>query len=52
VLWVKEIKMVDVIQGIITGFATGLGAGAANYFIIKRLEKIENRIQEKINNKK
>ena len=41
--------MVDLLQGILTGFATGLGAGAANYFIIKRLEKIEKRIQEKIN---
>ena len=44
--------MVDVIQGILNGFATGLGAGAANYFIIKRLEKIEKKIQKKINHKK
>jgi len=40
--------MVDIIQGVIQGFSAGLGAGAANYFIIKRLEKIEKRIQEKI----
>ena len=44
--------MVDVMQGILTGFATGLGAGAANYFIIKRLENIEKKIQKKINNKR
>jgi len=30
--------MVDIVQGIIQGFSAGLGAGAANYFIIKRLE--------------
>ena len=41
--------MVELLQGILTGFASGLGAGAANYFIIKRFEKIEERIQEKLN---
>ena len=46
---VGERIMVDILQGVLTGFATGLGAGAANYFIIKRLEKIEKRIQEKMN---
>ena len=41
--------MVDITQGIINGFATGIGAGIANYLIIRRLETIEKRIQEKIN---
>ena len=41
--------MVDITQGILNGFATGIGAGIANYLIIRRLETIENRIQAKIN---
>lgn len=36
-------------QGILNGFATGIGAGIANYLIIRRLETIEKRIQAKIN---
>lgn len=41
--------MVDLLQGILSGFAGGIGAGLANYFIIKRLEQAEKRIQEKLN---
>ena len=41
--------MVDIMQGILNGFATGIGVGIANYLIIKRFEIIEKRIQAKIN---
>ena len=41
--------MVDITQGILNGFATGIGAGIANYLIIRRLETIEKGIQAKIN---
>ena len=38
----------DLWQGIMNGFATGIGAGVANYFIIRRFEKVEKKIQEKL----
>lgn len=41
--------MVDITQSILNGFATGIGAGMANYLIIRRLETIERGIQAKIN---
>lgn len=41
--------MVDMIQAILTGFFTGIGVGLANWLLIRRLENIEKRIQEKMN---
>ena len=34
---------VDLTQGIMNGFATGVGVGLANWIIIKRLENLEKR---------
>ena len=42
---------IDLVQGIMNGFAAGLGAGIANWLLIKRLEIIEKKIQNKVNNK-
>lgn len=43
--------MVDMIQAILTGFFTGIGVGLANWLLIRRLENIEKRIQERMNGK-
>ena len=37
--------MIDIWQGIFTGFCSGLGTGLANWIIIKRLDHIENKIK-------
>ena len=44
--------MVDIIGNIFAGFSTGLGVGFANWLFIKRLESLEKKFHEKINNKK
>ena len=43
---------IDLWQGIVQGFATGLGVGFANWLFIKRLESLEKKLQNKINNNK
>jgi len=35
--------------GVVSGFATGLGVGVANWLFIKRLEKLEEKILSKRN---
>lgn len=42
--------MVELLQGILTGFSTGIGVGFANWLLIKRLEAIEHKLHEKIRN--
>lgn len=38
---------IDLWQGIVNGFSSGLGVGIANYLILKRLEMIEARLRGK-----
>ncbi|MDP3765297.1 MAG: hypothetical protein Q8R04_02190 [Nanoarchaeota archaeon] len=40
---------IDIWQGIVQGFSTGLGVGFANWLLIKRLEALEKKLQIKIN---
>ena len=42
----------EIWQGIINGFSTGIGVGLANWLAIKRLEHLEKRFEDKINQKK
>ncbi len=35
-------------QGVVTGFSTGLGAGIANYFFVKRFDRLETELKAKI----
>lgn len=35
----------DILQGILTGFSTGIGVGIANWLLIKRLERLEDRVR-------
>ena len=44
-----EVNMAVLYQGIIQGFATGIGVCLANWFLIKRLEGIEFKLREKVN---
>jgi len=43
---------IDVWNGIVQGFSTGIGVGLSNWILIKRLENLEKRLQDKTNNKK
>jgi len=38
--------MIDLMQGILTGFCSGIGMGLANWLLIKRLEKVEVKLIE------
>ena len=42
---------IEIWQGVVQGFSTGLGVGIANWLLIRRLEHLENKIQKKINGK-
>lgn len=39
----------EIWQGIVNGFSTGIGVGLANWIAIKRLEHLEKRIEKRIN---
>lgn len=39
--------MIDIVQGVINGFSSGLGVGIANYFVLKRIEHIETKLMER-----
>ena len=43
---------VDLWQGVVNGFASGLGVGMANWLLIKRLERFETKIKEGVNGKR
>ena len=42
---------IEIWNGIIQGFSTGIGVGFANWLFIKRLEHLEKNIKLKINGK-
>jgi hypothetical protein len=40
-------NMTDLIPGIVSGFATGIGVGLANWVFIKRLEEFEKKVRKR-----
>lgn len=40
---------VEIVNGVVQGFATGIGVGLANWFLIKRLGSLEHRVRGKLN---
>ena len=42
---------IDLWQGILNGFASGIGVGLSNWLLIKRLEKMELKLLKRRNGK-